>query len=443
MRIHIAIITTEFLRDFINDSMRRLDLPFAFSIHPYDKFEELPGIYEALPENARGVITTGGFVTQIIAHSFPDTPRILRTFNNDDADIYKLLLNLMRRHAGLTPDRIFADPVDVLGCTLGEYVTEEITVPYSARLDQALAAPGLASLLEMETHYRDTHLRLWREGTIDVSVTRFSSIVHALRDAGMRAYFAYPGIAYMGQVCHDTMQAVRLQQLHDNQTAALVITPGRTDDSDEYRRRIEVLSRALLRFNSLAPYDLMHRLTARGFEVLTNRKAVSALTREYAGCRIRAALRPHLDFPVNIGYGMGETVYQALMNAADANREAALSPDGASCFVNERNELIGPLDGGERLVVSRGVSPALRSVARRSGLSYITVQKIAAAVRAGGNGHITARELADKLSITQRSANRFLRALSEAGLAAVSDVRRGTTRGRPERVYAIPPDSLL
>lgn len=443
MRIQIAIITTEFLRDFINDSIRKLDLGFSFSIHPYGNFEDLPGIYRSIPDSANGVITTGGFVTQILARSFPDTRRILRTFNNDDADIYKLLLTLMQRHKGLTLDRMFVDPVDVLGDTLQDYVAGEMAVPYSSRLDQVLALPGLDSLLAMDNYYRTMHLRLWEEGAIDASVTRFSSIMFALRDAGLRAYFAYPSLAYMGRVCHETVQAVRLQQLRDNQTATIIITPGKVEDPEEYRRRLELTHKALVRFSSLTPYDLMPRLTPNGFEVLANRKAVVALTEGFRNCRIQTTMRGVLGFPFSVGYGLGETIYQARMNAVDANREAALAHGGVSCLVNERDELIGPLESGSRLVVSRDVSPEVRSVSRRSGLSYITVQKIAAAVRSIGDERVTARELAEKLSITPRSANRFLSALNEAGLATVSDVRRGTTRGRPERVYTISPNSLV
>ncbi|MDL2272904.1 hypothetical protein LJC23_07750, partial [Desulfovibrio sp. OttesenSCG-928-I05] len=404
MRIQIAIITTEFLRDFINDSMRKLDLGFAFSIHPYGSFEDLPDIYRSLPDTAQGVITTGGFVTQILARSFPDTRRIIRTFNNDDADVYKLLLNLMQRHQGLTLDRMFVDPVDVLGTTLQGYVADEMAVSFSTRLDQALALPSLDSLIAMDGYYRAMHLRLWEEKAIDVSVTRFSSIMFALRDAGLRAYFAYPSLAYMGRVCHETMQAVRLQQLRDNQTATILITPGKVDDPEEYRRRIELTHKALIRFSSLTPYDLMPRLTSHGFELLANRKAVSALTEGFRNCRIQSAMKGLLGFPFSVGYGLGETIYQARMNAVDANREAALAQGGSSCLVNERDELIGPLEGGARLVVSRDVSPEVRSVSRRSGLSYITVQKIAAAVRSIGEERVTARELAEKLSITPRSA---------------------------------------
>lgn len=442
MRIHIAIVTTEFLRDFINKSMQHLKIDMDYDIYIYGRFEDLPDLYRSIPESVSGVITTGSFPTLIIERSFPETRRIIRTINNDDADLYKLLLILLQKHPGLPLDRIYLDPVAPFGLTAQEYIAQDLQVSFTERVANSLATKGLENLIEMENLYRSKHIELWREGSIDVSVTRFSSIIPALREAGITSYFAYPSLAYMGRVCHETLQAVRLQQLHDNQTAVLLVTAAKSDDPEEKCRRNDLLHKTLERFSSLTPYDLMPRITPRGFELLTNKRAVAALTENFRHCRLQADLKPRLGFAINVGYGLGGNIYQARMNAVDANREAALSPAGASCLVNERGDLIGPLLNDTALVVPRGVPPELRSMARRSGLSNLTVQRIAVAVRTAEKGRITARSLAEKLSITPRSANRFLSALHEAGLAQIDDVLRGSTRGRPERVYSIKPDAL-
>lgn len=437
MRIKIAIITTEYLRDFINSSFRRLRPGFSYSIYSYGTFEELSDIYRSIPESTDGVITSGTFPTRIIELSFPGSARIIRTINNDDADICKLALQLISTRSGLTFDRIYADPVEVFGASLSDYVFQDWETSFTARIEGVLRNKDLDYLIGMESFYRERHLQLWREGRVDVSITRFSSIMHILRDAGLTAYFVYPSLPYMAQVCHDTLQAVSLKQLQDNQIAAIIVTPEKTDDDGEAARRHDLLQRVLGRFSALCPYDILPRKTPLGYELLTNRKTVEALTEGFSACRIQRGIKPHLDFFVYVGYGLGGNIYQARMNAMDASREASLLPFGASCLVNERDELIGPLQREERLVVSRDISPLVRETARRSGLSYLTIQKVAAAMTAAGRQEITARELAEFLSVTPRSANRFLRALYETGIARVVDTRRGTSRGRPERVYRL------
>lgn len=442
MRIKIAIITTEFLRDFINASFRELKPGFSYSIHSYNAFEELSDIYRSVPESFSGVITTGSFPTQIINRSFPDTTRTIRTINNDDADICKLLLQLTISDKRLSLDRIYADPVDVFGVDLPEYVASERKVPFSERVDAWLGQQSLEYLIGMENFYRNRHLSLWREGRIDASITRFSSIMYPLRDAGLAVQFAYPSLSYMGQVCHETFQAVSLKHLRDNQAATIILNPAKTHDPGELASRQERLRRAAAKFCSLFPYEMMPRQTALGYELLTNRKAVTILSEDCTACRLQAELQASLGFGFSVGYGLGENIHHARMNALDANREASFFSEGASFLANERDEMIGPLRKKERLVVSRGVPPLVREASRSSGLSYLTVQKIAAAMAVAEDSVITARGLAELLSITNRSANRFLRALHETSLAEVIDMRRGTSRGRPERVYRIAVDRL-
>lgn len=437
MRIKIAIITTEFLRDFINNSFRELKPGFSYTIYSYATFEELSSIYRSIPESTGGVITSGAFPTWIIERSFPDTTRVIRTINNDDGDIWKLALQLMSTRSRLSLKRIYADAVDVFGMDLPEYVSRPWEKTFTERVNEVLRDKDLAYLIGMEGFYRDKHLQLWREGRVDVSITRFSSIMPTLRDAGLAAYFAYPGLAYMARVCRDTLQAISLKHFQDNQIAAIIVTPEKVDEHKEAARRHEVLHRVLGRFSALCPFDILPRQTPAGHELLTNRKAVQALTEGFRACRIQQSVRPYIDFAFNVGYGLGGNIYQARLNAMDANREASLSASGSSCLVNESDELIGPLQREEKLVVSRDISPMVRETAKRSGLSYLTVQKVAAAMSAAGRHEITSRELASFLSITSRSANRFLRALHETGIARVVDVRRGTSRGRPERVYHI------
>lgn len=437
MQTQIAIIATEYLRDFIHTSMRKLHAGFSYEIYSYASFEELPDIYRSIPESVGGVLTTGSFPLRILKHTFPHTTRVIRPINNDDGDIYKLLLMLLGRFPGLTTKRVYMDPVDVLGMDLDEYIACGLEQSYSDRLEARLDDWSLEQLMQKESEYRTRHLALWEEGRIDVSVTRFSSIMYQLEDAGLPVFFPYPSLAHMERVCHETVQAVTLRHLRDNQAAAIVLTHRKADDAWEEQRRTDMLHKALVRYAALSPHNLTPSLTPHGFEVLTKRETVKALTDHFRSCGIQAALKETLGFGVSIGYGLGENIHQARMNAVDANREAALSASGVSCLVNERDELVCPLGQNAPLVVQRDTSPEVRLVSKKTGLSGLTVQKLFAAVRSSSDGRVSARELAEKLSITPRSANRFFSVLMEAGFAEIADVRRGTSRGRPERVYVV------
>ena len=433
MRMEIGIIGTEYLRDFIESAMKRLNLGVKHTLYTYDSFSDLAELYQRIPDRITGLITSGSFPSRIILKTFPDTKRIIRPFNNDNAGLYKLFLQLMKRSRSLDLSRVYADILEASGLDLEEYLYGETEITYSDALDSYTASLPLDELLNTEQRLLDKHLELWRESKIDLSVTRFSYIATNLERAGFNVQFAYPSFSYLRKVCLETVQAMRISELHGKQVAVVQIS---VKNDGEANRGLHSLLQSLKRFNTVNQLDFLIRSAPFGYEILTSRQVVGHITNEFTTCRLQEFLQNRHDFPIYMGYGIGEDMYQARINAVDANREAARLPYTTSCLINERDELIGPLRSGAPLVVSRELSESIRAASQKSGLSYLTIQKIKAVVGSSKES-LTSRDLANKLSITTRSANRFLCSLTEAGLAEIIEVRRGTTKGRPERVYNI------
>lgn len=440
MNIKIAVIATEFLRDFVHSSLGSLNLPFEYEIYPYRAFTELSNIYLSLPDDVSGIVASGFFPCEILRRNFPDSQRIIRAFNNDDADLYKLFLHLLQSNRSLSPDRIHADLLGVVGLDVTSYLSRPLSVSFDSLLSSQAGKQSLADLLKMEERATQEHLSLWQQGLIDVSITRFSGIVRQLREAGLPVHFIYPNRPYLESVFKSVVQGIRFRLLHDNQAAAVLLSfDAKNCTPESASTRMSELQRALALFCSLTPMHISARRTERGIEMLINRKSLDILTDGFKACKLQAFLRQHLNFAVHIGYGLGETVHQARLNAMDSNREAGLSPAGASCLINENDELIAPLNQDKKIVISRSVSPSVNALAKRTGLSSLTLQKIEAALGTSEFRRTTSDELADKLSITKRSANRILSALKDSGAAHIVSLQRGTTRGRPERVYQIAP----
>lgn len=434
MRTEIGILGTEYLRDFIETAMKRLNLGVKHTLYTYGSFHDLPEVYRQIPDRITGIITSGSFPSSIILKSFPAESRIIRPFNNDNAGIYKLFLKLVKRDRSLDLSRVFADILETSGLDLEEFLYGEADLAYADALDSHIASLPLEELVGTEERLLEKHLDLWRERRIDLSVTRFSYIATHLEQAGLNVQFAYPGINYLRKVCLETLQAMRISDLFGKMMAVIMVTTK--SDGREDAPEMAGLLQSLKRFNTVNRLDYLIRPAQFGFEVLTSRQVVVQITDGFRNCRLQEFLVNRHGAPIHVGYGIGEDMYQARINAADANREAARLPYTSSCLINERDELIGPLRSPAPLVVSREVSEAVKADSLKSGLSYLTIQKIRAAC-AGHGEPLTSRELAHKLSITTRSANRFLSSLAEAGLAEVVEVRRGTTKGRPERVYAL------
>jgi len=434
MQVKLAIITTEFLKDFLYNSLREIRLDIDYELYFYGSFADLPEIYGSLPDRIQGVITSGGFPAQIIKRSFPETNRTIRAFNTDDAGIYKLFLQLMKDRK-LDLSRVYADLLEVIGLDVADYLFKPQKTTYLEMLDAQIGGMPLKQLVEMEQYCLNKHLALWEERKIDVSITRFSSIADRLKDAGIPCYFAYPSLEYLKNICENAVQDIKIHQLQQNLLAVIDITVMIQENS--MQKKLEELRNKLIQFNHENLLDFILQQIPYGFEIYTSRKTVELLTDYYKACQLDDFLRQNLAFDVCIGYGMGNSMYHARINAIDANRESKNQIDSVSCLINEKDQLITPLCGPGRMVIPRDLSPSIQSAARRSGLSTLTIQKIFTAVDRLEGHLITSKELARRLSITQRSANRFLSAMVKADLAKVVTEKSGTTKGRPERVYQI------
>ena len=72
-------------------------------------------------------------------------------------------------------------------------------------------------------------------------------------------------------------------------------------------------------------------------------------------------------------------------------------------------------------------------VFERFQIAHIDCDELARRVTRRGQPCV--QELAERLEITRRSANYFLKAMTQTGILQVVDMHRAAGRGRPEQVY--------
>lgn len=83
---------------------------------------------------------------------------------------------------------------------------------------QNTSSYSLEQLCEMEEKIKERHIRLWREGRIQYSVTRFSNIMPDLLHAGVKTYFVYPKYEILKEAITTLLQEVSLKAMLQNQT---------------------------------------------------------------------------------------------------------------------------------------------------------------------------------------------------------------------------------
>ena len=139
-------------------------------------------------------------------------------------------------------------------------------------------------------------------------------------------------------------------------------------------------------------------------------------------------------FKVWIGMGIGNTMLEAKSRSAMALNHAIADRAGSSYLVEDENRVTASI-GFDNIE-----DHSLGYFARRIGTSPATLEQIRQVLRDGDT--MTSEELAARLGITARSANRLLVRLEEAGcITTVGKASAG--RGRPARIMKITlPDSL-
>ncbi|MEL7608673.1 MAG: hypothetical protein AAGU74_04155 [Bacillota bacterium] len=437
MKSELAVIATVFLKDYVIEAMQGIE-GISYNLYFYKDFAEVLDIYRSIPESVRGVLVSGGHPEYIIKKAYPNDGRVVKAFINDTAAIYKQFLGLFREYPNLTTHRIYVDIFEMIKIEIDDFLYGESDVEWNSAREKYFHDLSVEEIIAAERELYEKHLRLWQENRVDVCLTRFSSLVGPLEEMGVNVRFMYPSVDYIQMVCREVISQMKIIALQANQPGIILIAPWNCTKSRKRlaQSMIDLLGKWLREHIQTFDPEAIIAPTAFGYEVTSSRHAVEMSTEGLKKCWLQSSLKKDMDFPVSVGYGLGVTLAQARLNAMDASREAMLR-GGESYLINEKDQLIGPMENGNPLVVSRKASPMIREVSSKTGLSSLTVQKFLSVMEDPEDGYITSQYLARKLSITRRSANRFLSALLENGHAEIIGMRRTTTKGRPERLYRL------
>lgn len=435
MKRKIAVIATEYVKEFLQTILTELDLDMDYRIFTYKSFADIEHIYESITGEFDGILTSGIFPARMVHLFYKEEKRPICFFNTDDAALYRLFLELLNEDRGLDFNRIYADVVEIFGVSVRDFVEGRKPMPIVWELSDEEFE--LERMLRLEKDEYEKHLGLWQAGKIDLSVTRFSSLVPKLKEAGVKVYFPFPSDRYVKEVCEKLLNEIERKKLEEQIPGVIILKL--TEDASrqevfqgpdyDYMRLEGLVSE----YMGAAMIDCSVRRRHYGLEIVSTKKKVADWTGDFKEDRLSSFLREKkMSARLNIGYGLGNSLSQARLNALDACHEAELKQSPAY-LINEKEQIIGPLGAADQLLMNVDNSEVLDV---RSKLSPLTVKKIFAAISASDKQEITARTLALRLGITKRSANRFLTVLEQEGYLKIAYKTRTTTKGRPESVYA-------
>lgn len=433
----IAVICSSFLHNLLVKALEDFQGKAQIKIFVYQNFVHLEELFDEISLSYDGFVTSGPIPRQVLLKKFPENTKPILPLDADRLSFYELFINLIYKYQDLEFRRAYIDFYE-LGenpHSFAHYLSTGTLDEMFENFNNKLSQMSLKELEQLEKQLISKHIKLYRDGAVDFTVTRFGSILTELRRNPLECYFALPRIEHVQRDLEYMINRISLSKMQENLPGVILLTrPKEEPDADLWMKTISKLA---AEYNQEMFCGYVVQAADDAIELLTTLKTIEAITVGFTKCGLKGYFSGKTHHELYIGYGIGKDISTALLNAKRANRESQLSSIASSFVMNERAEMIGPLGSKDVLVVANDVTPYVEMISKKAGLSTLTIQKLISAMQHLGSDVLTPTALAQALGITVRSANRFLKKLVENGQATVLYDRQNSSKGRPERVYQI------
>lgn len=435
MPIRLLFITSQFFYPFTADSLQRMNLPCDTEIAVYNDFQHLLQVYQTLIPQFDACFVSGLSAKSAIELSFPNITKPLISFQVSPDALHRDFLRLAVEKQSLDFSRIVIDflfPLDG-GYTVSDYLAIDDLSTVFAKSRDWMQQHGVYGPEGIENYILNRIETLWSQKAIDLVVCQYSSLVPSLRLLGIPFHCPFLSETTLYPLIEQVLLKLELARLHDNNPAIVQIFPRHYGgilpaQHEQLLHHVQSFVQANLISCTIQNADGCCILT-------TSMHILRVLTNHFQICPFVSYLRGKLDFPVAVGYGIGNTPNHAMNNAQIASREAKLQ--GKSFVVDTNGSLIGPLNSTACMVLVPNSPADISELAKQCGLSSMTIQKLLTIVHMNGSNKLTTPELARQLDTTVRNANRIMQNLVKGGVAQSVYTQTLQSRGRPIQVYCL------
>ena len=435
MSAKLLFITSHYFYQPTVDALARLKPDCETKVVPYDDYIHISELYGKYADSCDACLTTGVVAMNAILMVYPHPPTPLYYFQISANALHRDILKVMLDTGNTDLSRIAMDFLVAVGggYSVADFLKlEELENVYreNTRLTQQI---GIRNGHTVEHYVLEKITGLWKSGAIDLVICQYSSIVPMLEQRGIPFRCSFVSDQHLNSVIQEVLIKIELNRHHENHPAIIQIFPRYSTEPDS--RRISAIRELLQSYTRSNLIDCVLQENDACCVLITTLRVLRFLTEEFRKCRICAFLESHLEFPVSAAYGIGTTVPHAMNNVQIASKEAKLT--GRPFVVDTNGNLIGPLNSESRMVIASSSLPDVSEVAKRCGLSAMTIQKLQNIVCSNGSDKVTVPEMAQKLNTTVRNANRIMQHLCRGNVARPVYTQTTHSRGRPVQVYLL------
>lgn len=431
MEYKIALLLKEHYRKHVEEWQKELPDTIKTEFISYHTFQELEQNFYAIKDKVDGIYVSGIIPYQALCCLLGEKESIPISYSPIDVEnTYQILLQKMVSGKIENISRVGIDFLDK------DEKLEELL--RTGKLAEAIhsyenlwrSKQTVEEIMQEEEKVNESYLYKCKKNKIDIAVTYFFTVVESLKNFDVECFYVYPSKKAFLKIIEDLIQRISFLEIKKKMPVMLYI-------DTEGREKGEMIA-SVEKFNGKHMNRLILKESYTGVEYITDYEFLKLLTKDFSTCPLREWLQKSMDFNGAIGYGVGNNIYQAALNAVNGARygKNLNKTAGVSVLIDETEKLtILEAEYAQTLVqVPEGY---ISEIANHVKLSAETILKIIGVMQASGSREITSHELMGALKISLRTANKFLCSLEKYGYASVVGMKRSGNKGRPVSVYRI------
>ncbi|MGO4890427.1 hypothetical protein ACJ2A9_21985 [Anaerobacillus sp. MEB173] len=432
--INIGIITAKNTIDTLKPIFQLFQQECEYEFLPYEKLQNIKQIFLNNKPLFDGFIFGGPLPYFYVEDVIKQSRKPVVYLDITEKDFYQHLFKVSQKYKGLDFSRVYIDFL------WGEDQAQELeTVLEDEKPMYTLKNEIDFKNERLYEEFLEKHLNLWREGLIDLSITRTANIVEVMKKNNLNVYYISITKDTIKVKIEELITKVKYDLLKDNQmVVGYIESPTASNISENELTQISI-HKALLEFSTQNKLQINIQKNNNIFEIITSFGDLQEITNHFHYCGMIGYLKENLSFDVHIGWGIGITLSQALQHAKLAYRKATSYTESCAFVIDEDERSMGPL-GFEELNNddhSFNTWEEIEELSKQMNVSATQLQKILATMTRLKTNELTSNDVAEVLGLSVRSANRLLNQLVEKNLAKVEQKKQSSAQGRPLKVYTI------
>ena len=430
MRIRLAVIAPEVHDDCLSIIKKEFKDVCDIKLLLTNNIMDVDKLYMINKDSVDGFIFSGIYIKEAIDKNNFDTKIPFSFLNNDENILYKELFRLLLTKPDLDISRVYIDFAYILD-SFKEF--RDVLTNQGKPVEDKDIFININTLLE-------NHISLWQENKIDLSITAMGHFVSEFKKLGIKYIYIRPPLEQMRETFKKIINEITIIKLKESRTVISHISieySGINNNAFACKENLQEIISSIKDFLRINHLIYNAQIVGDHIQEYITYSDFLKITDDIQNCSLLDYLASDKEYNIKIGWGAGREFYQAKENAEKAHKQAKAYNGSCSFFIDDDQQVIGPLSKMSKIQFSEKCEPEIMALAQNIDINNINLQRIISHSERIGTNKLSSEDVAQCLSITVRGANRILNIIEQKKYAVAIHEKRENNKGRPKKYYEL------